>query len=144
MEEDRPITQAVNIRNRDVFDVYCGHAGHGYDGYFGNQHTKPGVSRELACSRYAESFYKRLREDAEFAAKVLALKGKRLGCFCIPKQCHVMTIVSYLEGIDESQQKDNYAKMILSQIIRPTPPPVMPFPQFEEEDMFDIDVMEDE
>ena len=110
------VTQVVNIHNGDTFDVYCGHAGHGFDGYFGNPCKKEGVPREIACAEYEKYFYKRIAEDAEFKAKVLALKGLILSCFCMPKQCHVMTIVNYLEGIDANQQRANYTEWKLRQI----------------------------
>jgi hypothetical protein len=42
--------------------------GRGEDGYFGNPF--------------------RMGQDSEFKHRVLALKGKRLGCFCKPKACH--------------------------------------------------------
>lgn len=36
--------------------------------------------------------------DPEFRAAVLALKGKRLGCFCKPGPCHGDVIVEWLEA----------------------------------------------
>ena len=67
-----------------------------------------GITRAEACDRFEEYFYKKL-QDPEFRAKVLELKGKKLGCWCRclppcnnPKckshRCHVETIIKYLEN----------------------------------------------
>jgi len=89
-------TTVVNIR-RNEYDVYIGREGHGHDGYWGNPYsvTRDG-GRERAIALYREYFYRRLRVDPEFAARVQELKGKRLGCFCAPKPCHGDIIADYL------------------------------------------------
>ena len=48
--------------------------------------------------KYRKYFYDRLRKDPVFYKKVLALKGKKLGCWCKPKPCHGDVIVEFLEG----------------------------------------------
>lgn len=89
-------TTVVNIR-RNEYDVYIGRAGHGHDGYFGNPFSamRDG-GRERAIALYEIYFYKRLQTDSEFATRVDELRGKRLGCFCSPKNCHGNVIASYL------------------------------------------------
>ena len=68
-------------------------------------HTKETFSsardggRERAIALYQVYFYKRLKTDPEFAAKIEDFRGKRLGCFCSPKSCHGNVIVEYLERI---------------------------------------------
>ena len=89
-------TQVVNIR-RQPFDVYIGRRGHGHDGYFGNPFRTPQLTREEALARYRAYFHERLRTDPEFHRRVLALKEKRLGCFCAPLACHGDVIVEWLE-----------------------------------------------
>lgn len=89
-------TTVVNI-HRSQYDVYIGRKGHGHDGYFGNPYS--GIrdgGRERAIALYREYFLKRLRIDPEFAARVEKLRGKRLGCFCAPKNCHGNIIANYL------------------------------------------------
>lgn len=90
------MTEVVNMRT-DAYDVYIGRAGRGHSGYFGNPvrsgevcpvcdeiHRAPG--RTLPCfTRYFES---RVAQDETFRLRVLALYGKKLGCFCKPKPCH--------------------------------------------------------
>jgi hypothetical protein len=95
-------TIVVNINKGEEFDQYCGRAGKGQDGYFGNPfRIKEGESRGSTIKQYKEYFYKRIETDPEFKVKILSLKGKRLGCFCKPYPCHVNVIVEYLEGSDQ-------------------------------------------
>src|SRR5438093_11987604 len=77
-------TVVVNIY-KEQFDVYIGRAGRGKDGYFGNPFPMAnGISREDAVERFQRYFADRIEKDPEFKRRVLALKGKRLGCFCRP------------------------------------------------------------
>lgn len=108
------MTRVVNLR-REHFDVYIGRAGRGYDGYFGNPvcvgrrcsecdrvHSTP-VST-IPC--FTVYFYKRLKDDPEFAKRVEQLRGKTLGCFCKPKPCHGDVISQYLERTTEDTDGD--------------------------------------
>ena len=80
----------VNI-NKECFDVYIGRAGRGEDGYFGNPfRIGNGISREDAVQKFQKYFTERIEKDSEFRRRVLALKGKRLGCFCTPKHATEM------------------------------------------------------
>lgn len=101
-------TTVVNIRTHK-YDVYIGRAGCGNvvphcDGYFGNPFS---VSRdgghERAISLYRDYFLKRLLIDPIFAARVEELRGKRLGCFCAPKNCHGNIIADYLNKSKSSE-----------------------------------------
>jgi hypothetical protein len=93
----------VNIRAKDATpDVYIGRAGHGEDGYFGNpfrlhERTTPAA----VMANFRAYFYTRVEEDAEFRARVLALRGKRLGCFCKPRQCHGDVIAGWVDWVTE-------------------------------------------
>lgn len=89
-------TVVVNLR-RDPYDVYIGRAGHGLDGYFGNP-----VRRDEPCFECGRTHLtggstiecfelyarRRITEDPEYRARVTALWGRRLGCFCKPQRCH--------------------------------------------------------
>ena len=81
--------KVVNIKNTKEYDVYIGRAGRGQDGYFGNPFTigKDGT-REEVIALHAQHALGRIRRDPEFAARVAALEGKTLGCFCAPEACH--------------------------------------------------------
>ncbi len=91
-------TRAVNIK-REAYDVYIGRKGRGETGYFGNPFVlQAGEPRGSTIARYKAWFLKRIEEDAEFRARVLALKGKRLGCFCKPAACHGDVMAEWIEA----------------------------------------------
>src|SRR6266496_4974356 len=82
---------------KEQFDVYIGRAGRGEDGYFGNPFRMgSGISREDAVQKFQKYFTERIQKDSEFKRRVLALTGKRLGCFCKPKPCHGDVIADWL------------------------------------------------
>lgn len=89
-------TRVVNLR-RSEFDVYIGRAGHGQDGYFGNPFpvSKYGLD---ALPRFRHYFATRLEVDPEFRRRVLALRGKKLGCFCKPRPCHGDVIAEWIDS----------------------------------------------
>lgn len=99
-------TLVVNIRT-DPFDAYIGRAGKGMPGTFGNPY-RPGEGGAVAClNRFADYFLKRVEADPEFRRQVLALRGKRLGCFCAPPGgatardplvCHGQVIAAWLDS----------------------------------------------
>lgn len=92
------MTTVVNINRVGEYDVYCGRAGHGQDGYFGNPfRLMAGEPRGSTITRYRRYFYDRLSTDPEFKRRILELKDKRLGCFCKPNACHVDVIIEYLD-----------------------------------------------
>ena len=96
-------TVVVNIY-KEQFDVYIGRAGRGQDGYFGNPfRIEQSVSREDAVERFQRYFADRIEKDSEFNRQVLALKGKRLGCFCKPKACHGDVIADWLNKMEEKE-----------------------------------------
>jgi hypothetical protein len=106
-------TRVTNIHRRDEFDEYIGRAGKGLSGYFGNPiPLDDSQSRELVLAKYETYFLNRLEADPEFKAKILGLRGKRLGCFCAPKLCHGMVIVKYLDGVTYDQQMRDYLESI--------------------------------
>lgn len=90
------MTTVVNLR-KEPFDVYIGRAGHGHDGTFGNPFSQ--WDRATNIAKFREYFLERIQQDRDFKSKVLSLKGKRLGCFCKPKDCHGDIIAEYLNNI---------------------------------------------
>ena len=86
--------RVVNIR-REPYDVYIGRGS-----MFGNpfpitkEHT-----RQMVIDWYREWFYDQLRIP-EFREAVENLRGKRLGCYCKPAQCHGDIIVEFLENTE--------------------------------------------
>jgi hypothetical protein len=96
-------TVVVNI-HKESFDVYIGRRGRGQDGYFGNRfRIGHGVSREDTVKRFQRDFIDRIEKDSEFKHRILALKGKRLGCFCKPKACHGDVIAAWLNKMEPKE-----------------------------------------
>lgn len=94
-------TTVVNLRF-ERYDVYIGRPGKGKDGYFGNPFAlarqADAAARDEVMARYEEYFRERVARDEEFRTRVLALRGKRLGCFCKPGRCHGDVIAAYVEA----------------------------------------------
>ena len=96
-------TLVVNI-NKEPFDVYIGRAGRGEDGYFGNPFSmRNRTSRKDAVQKFQKYFIERIEKESEFTLRVLALKGKRLGCFCKPKACHGDVIADWLNKMEQKR-----------------------------------------
>lgn len=93
------MTEVIHIRDMKPGDIYIGRAKKGSDGYFGNPFYLSNESqRTEVVSQYVRYFYKRLDSDPEFKERILALKGKRLVCFCTPKLCHGNVIAEWLDN----------------------------------------------
>lgn len=89
-------TRLINIRTSDEGNyVYIGRPSK-----FGNPYIvgKDG-NRETVCKLYEYWFEKRIQESEVFKQDVENLKGKTLGCYCLPKQCHGQTIIRYLNDL---------------------------------------------
>lgn len=74
-------TTVVNLF-KEQYDQYIGRAGKGQDGYFGNPFPLlASETRGATIERYKKYFDNRIATDEEFKQRILALKGKTLGCF---------------------------------------------------------------
>ena len=94
-------TVVVNVY-KDQVDAYIGRAGRGEDGYFGNPFRMGNrTSRENAVQKFQKYFTERIEKDSEFKRRVLALTGKRLGCFCKPNACHGDVIAVWLNKMEQ-------------------------------------------
>jgi hypothetical protein len=94
------MTSVVNIKTGARCDVYIGRSKRPMDGFFGNPFEigKDG-DRETVLKRFKHYFEERLKFDREFKSRVLALRGKILGCFCLPEKCHGEIIAEYLDSL---------------------------------------------
>ena len=109
------MTVVVNLW-RENYDVYIGRIGHGQEGYFGNPHPlgrrcplcARQHTREDCLDAYRVYFLARVADDPEFRARVLALQGTRLGCFCRPQRCHGDIIVAWLDEEEECRERDQF------------------------------------
>jgi hypothetical protein len=76
------------------YDVYVGRPS-----IFGNPFEigRDGNRIEV-IEKFKGYFLWKLKEDNQFKRAVDKLKGKVLGCWCYPKDCHARIIIDYLEG----------------------------------------------
>ena len=103
-------TRVVNIR-KEPFDIYIGRPGSKppwataklwtsqgtMPHVFGNPFPVKAYGREGCIEKFREYFLERVEVDQEFRERVLALKGKTLGCFCKPSACHGDVIAEWLD-----------------------------------------------
>ena len=87
------MTKIVN-KYKEKHDVYIGRPS-----LFGNPFSigKDGDRKEV-IAKFREYFRQRIIKDAKFRKEVQKLKGKILGCYCKPKECHGDVIVEYLDA----------------------------------------------
>jgi hypothetical protein len=84
-----------------------GRAGRGQDGTFGNPirviNARRNDPRHVAdvLGAFKRYFLAEVEADPEFRAKVLALRGKRLGCFCKPGPCHGDIMAEWIDSQPE-------------------------------------------
>ena len=76
-----------------------------YDHYIGRGskwgnpfHIGEDGTRNEVIEKYREWFARKLDNDYSYILATRKLKGKRLGCFCKPRDCHGDVIVEYLDG----------------------------------------------
>lgn len=66
---------------------------------FGNPfYIGPDGDRAAVVAKFRDYVLRRMKSDRAWAARVRAMKGKRLGCWCKPKECHGDVYVEILEG----------------------------------------------
>ncbi len=114
--ESNTETTIVNLAN-DAYDEYIGR-GIEYHTHMNAEGIKPGENGWLGnphpigwcdiCSEYhtriecikkfKQDFYNKIDADPEFRKSVLTIKGKRLGCYCKPKECHGDVIKEWIES----------------------------------------------
>lgn len=86
-----PETLVVNMHT-SPYDVAIDRSGP-----FGNPFQRgPRDDLMQVLEKYRRYFFRRVEVDPEFRRRVLALRGKRLGCHCAPKPCHGMIIAEWL------------------------------------------------
>ena len=92
------LCQVVNMQ-RASYDVYIGRKGKGEDGYFGNPFRigKDGT-RDEVVEKFRVWFLRRVSVDPSYRKRVLALRGKKLGCFCKPQACHGDVIAEWVNS----------------------------------------------
>lgn len=109
----RRSTQVVNIY-ASSYDVYTGSPQTGVDprdippgqyGFLGNPFQDSSDPQE-AAEMFREYFLQRVGEDRRFRLAVIAIWGKKLGCFCEEGEtCHADVVAEWLEGQRKAHHK---------------------------------------
>ena len=92
-------TRAVNVKHEEC-DVYMGRAMPGYAASpFQNifKRGRDGTKQEV-LTKYRAYLIKRLEKEPKLREALEKLRGKKLGCWCKPHDCHVDIIVELLDG----------------------------------------------
>lgn len=94
-------------RRRESFDVYIGRGSKWGNPYSHKQGTKAKyvvvvASREEAISEYRKHLRALIECGAVTQDELLALDGKRLGCYCKPLACHGDVIVEFINLAKQS------------------------------------------
>lgn len=127
-------TEVVNITTRQPFDVYIGRACtrardrrcHVASVFANPYRVAPlwkldGAGRRvrdsLACTtaeeaveRYQRDLMARAASSESIRARLMALKGKRLGCWCHPDPCHGHAIVRVLDWVERGMPEGEISK----------------------------------
>jgi len=82
-------TQVVNI-HKEPYDIYIGRPS-----IYGNPFIigKDGTKKEI-IAKFRNYFY----NNPNLQEQVFLLKGKRLGCYCKPNECHGDVYVEFLNS----------------------------------------------
>jgi hypothetical protein len=115
-KEDSLETKIVNI-SADKYDEYIGRGSDprthmltgkikpGERGWLGNPHPiglcdicSDSHTRDECIKKFEEDFSNKINSDENFKSALLELKGKRLGCYCKPENCHGDVIKAWLDS----------------------------------------------
>jgi len=95
-----PCTTVVNIKSGAAYDIYVGRPskwGNPFSHLDGTLAKYKVSSRREAIEKYAE--YIQTRPDLLLALR--ELKGKILGCWCSPQECHGHILANLADAIEE-------------------------------------------
>jgi len=82
-------TTVVNVKH-ETCDLYIGRAFAGRPESKWHNPYRIGLdgTREEVIAKYARDLGKKIVENPELLDEILAMHGKRLGCWCAPEACH--------------------------------------------------------
>ena len=92
---DEPLTKLINIKTGAPYDVLIGRPsiwGNPYSHLDGTLAIYRVATREEAVNRYREH----LINSPDLLRRLPELQGKTLGCWCLPKLCHGLVILEFL------------------------------------------------
>lgn len=96
-------TTVVNVQNTSAYDAYVGRGHAPHSGKLNPQLGNPfrigqHGTRADVLTMYARYFTHRIATEPDFKARIEALRGKKLGCWCDPLGCHAHIIAAYLNS----------------------------------------------
>lgn len=62
-------------------------------------------TREEVIQKYREYIYQQLNKGKITKEDIKSLKGKKLGCWCYPEECHGNVLVEILENLEIESSK---------------------------------------
>jgi len=92
-------TRVVNVKHEEC-DVYIGREMPGFRASLFRNKFRSGVdgTRSEVIAMFRADILKRLETDSVLRAELEKLRGKRIGCWCKPRDCHGDVLVEILEG----------------------------------------------
>lgn len=114
----------VGHTKRDATDEYIGRGPNGRDmldtpigqrGWLGNPYTVEDHGRAGCIERFRTAFEHRIKNDAEFRARVRELHGQTLGCWCQTVDadgpaCHGEVIAEWADRLAATSDADTVPK----------------------------------
>lgn len=97
---------------KEPYDIYIGRPGKGQPSEWGNPFRVKEHGHGKCIYTYEGWMRERLLKEPELKGKILALKGKRLGCFCKPKACHGDVLVKLIEELSMATTTANTVAVI--------------------------------
>ena len=88
------MARVVHVR-RDKYDVFIGRPGPWGNPYVIGRHG----DRDRCIDAFELEFRQRLAQSGDLRMALLALDGKRLGCYCAPRRCHGDVLIKLIGEI---------------------------------------------
>lgn len=102
------MTATVVNRHYEEFDIYIGRGsvwGNPYSHMLGTKALYKVETRDEAVDLYKALLWQRIRCGEITLDMLIALDGKRLGCYCSPKRCHGDVLVQAIEWAKKEKAK---------------------------------------
>ncbi|WBU87714.1 hypothetical protein [Escherichia phage EP_H11] len=97
------LCRVVNIRTNPNYDLYVGRGT-----LFGNKWSHKDLpnainvgSRTLAIAKYRLWFHQQVKDGHISISYLRTLKGKTLGCSCLPLPCHAQVIADFVNSLPD-------------------------------------------
>lgn len=102
------MTAVVVNRHYEAYDVYIGRGsiwGNPFSHMPGTKALYKVETRDEAVDSYRVWLWQKIRSGEITLDMLIALDGKRLGCYCSPKRCHGDVLVQAIEWAKREKQR---------------------------------------